>query len=99
MLMGVGFNVSEGGRGQKTILSHEIIINSTINVVFHALCTSSTILTTARKGGWHLKVLSSILQVGFLRRGEVKYPVQSRIVSGEVGVGPQAGLRGSVCSL
>lgn len=41
MLMGIGFNVSEGGRGQKTILSHEIIINSTINLVFHALCTSS----------------------------------------------------------
>lgn len=58
-----------------------------------------TILTTARKGGCHLKALSSILQLSFLRRGEVKCPVQSHIVSGEVGVGPQAGLRGSVCSL
>lgn len=84
-----GFNVSEGGRGQKTILSHEIII-SAINIVFHALFVI-TIFTTARRGGWFCKVLSSILQRICLRHREVKCPVQSLIVSG-VGMGFHAGL-------
>ena len=40
MVMDVGFNVSKGGRGQKTVLSHETIVSYTISTVFHALCTS-----------------------------------------------------------
>lgn len=90
-----GFNVSEGRRGQKTILSHEIII-SAIDIVFHALFII-TIFTTARWGGWFCKVLSSILQMIYLRHREVKCPVQSHIVS-RVGMGSHAGLWWNVYS-
>lgn len=92
-----GFNVSERGRGQKTILSHEIVINSIIDIVFQALYIV-TIFTTARQGGWCCKVLSSILQMSYLRLREVKCFVQTRIVSGGVGVRLQAGLGWSVRS-
>lgn len=46
-----GFNVSERGRGQKTILSHEIVINSIIDIVFQALYISSQSLQQPGKEG------------------------------------------------
>lgn len=39
-LIGVRVSVNEGGRGHKPILSHEIVINSTIDTVFRALYIS-----------------------------------------------------------
>lgn len=49
MLMCEGFNVYEGER-EQIILTHEII-NPTINVVFHALYTSSQSLQQPDKEG------------------------------------------------